>query len=298
MPIQIQTDWYAQPEHGGFYQAWMQGYYAEEGLAAEVIPGQPSDANRQKVASGRVTFGVARIDDLITGVANGLPLVGFCGYMQRTPLALMLHESNPIDAFEQLDGAQVMCSPGAIFISFIESHYDIKLDKVPHTWDTARFMADPNFIQQVYLTSEPYYLARAGAKPKILGLADGGFGSFRVIYTRREFLEANPEVIHAVVRASIRGWEDYMNGDPTPAHEAIAQRNPQLSPEFMEWTHQQMHANGIIFGRADNGDPMPFWQIDRERVADMMDLLVQFEIIDAPLPMETFLTWEYLPDDT
>ena len=37
-PVKLQTDWYPQPEHGGFYDAQIRGYYKDEGLDMTFLP--------------------------------------------------------------------------------------------------------------------------------------------------------------------------------------------------------------------------------------------------------------------
>jgi NitT/TauT family transport system substrate-binding protein len=294
-PIQIQTDWHAQPEHAGFYQAWKKGFYAEAGLDAQVLPGIASDVNRQKVARGEVAFGIARIDDLIVAVDRGLPLVGVVGYMQRTPLAFMVHPDNPVEEIEQLDGRTVMASPGGTFVFAIQRAHDIELNIIPHTRDLGRFVRDPELIQQVYLTSEPYHVQKSGIEPRILSIADAGYDTFRVLYTSRGFLEDHPEIVRKTVDASLRGWRDYLGGDdPNPAHKAIAERNPRMDMPFMEWTRQVMIDEGIITGKPEQGVAMH--SMEPERIAKMNRLLVAAELIEEPVPEERLVTREFLPE--
>ena len=72
--IKFQTDWYPQPEHGGYYQALARGFYAEEGLDVEILPGGPNAQVMTSVAVGRADLGMTNGDDVIVAIARGVPI--------------------------------------------------------------------------------------------------------------------------------------------------------------------------------------------------------------------------------
>jgi NitT/TauT family transport system substrate-binding protein len=292
-PVQIQADWYAQPDHAGFYLAWKKGFYAERGLKAEVLPGSPNDNTRQKVALGDVTFGVARLEDVIMAIDRGLPLVAVGAYMQRIPLSLMVHADQPIYSVAEIGDRLVMTSAGSLFLPRLEKRYGISLNTIPHTRSIANFLTEPELVQQCYLTNEPYFVEKAGVDVRVLPLYEAGLDSVRVIYCRKAFVDEHPEVVMATVEASHRGWLHYIASDEYMlAHEAIAERNPELDFEFMEWTRGKMLEKQLVTGDPAAGSTLR--SISRERVQKMADELTELGLVKRAYTAEEIAAWEII----
>ncbi|MFW5883520.1 MAG: ABC transporter substrate-binding protein, partial [Verrucomicrobiota bacterium] len=254
--LRLQTDWLAQPEHGGFYQAAEMGLYAEAGIEVAVLEGGPNALIMEKLASGRVDFAIGRSDDVMLARAQGLDFKIVAAFMQHDPQALMLHASNPIDSFADLDGQRVMAAPGQAWVPLIEGKFDIELELLPLDFGTERFMADPAFIQQVFLTSEPFYVRQHGVQPKLLLLRETGFDPYRVIYTTDRLIAERPEAVRAFVEVSLAGWHAYMQTPGTEAHAAIAERNPKKTPEFIAYVREAMREHQLVYGSAEAGEAL------------------------------------------
>lgn len=201
--IVLQTDWYAQPEHGGFYQALVNGYYAEEGLDVDIIPGGPNSLTTQRLAQGNAQFAIGRSDDVIISVGRGLPLVIIGAFMQKDPQAIMFHKESGITGPKDLHGRSVMTVPGSAFLEIMRRQYGIEVSVIPLDYGMNRFLADKNFIQQCFITNEPFYVARAGANVGTFLLSESGFNPYRVWFTSRSFLRRHPDKVAAFHRAKI-----------------------------------------------------------------------------------------------
>src|SRR3984957_671121 len=57
-PVSFVTDWKAQAEHGGFYEAVALGLYKKRGLDVRIIEGGPSVNVPQLLAGGAADFGI------------------------------------------------------------------------------------------------------------------------------------------------------------------------------------------------------------------------------------------------
>lgn len=292
--IVLQTDWYAQPEHGGFYQAQAKGFYEEEGLNVTILPGGPNSMTTEKVAQGRASFAIGRSDDVIIHTSRGVPLLIAGALMQKDPQAIMFHQNTGIESFKDLDGKVVMAAPGSAYIDILERKFDIEIQITPLDYGMARFIADESFIQQCFITNEPYYVRRQGVNPGTLLIADAGFDPYRVWYTTQEFAEKNPEVVAAFTRASIRGWEDYLYGDPTPANAVIAERNPQMDEAFMHYSRTAMIENDLVNGDASEGEGIG--KVTRERISRQIEQLLDIGMIDRRVDVEALLRPELLPE--
>jgi NitT/TauT family transport system substrate-binding protein len=244
----LQTDWFPQPEHGGFYQALAKGFYEEAGLRVKILPGGPNAMSTQKVLKGRAHFAMNRADTVHSLAMRGVPVVMVMATLQHDPQALMLHADNPVASFGQLDGATVMAVPGLAWIRWIEAKYGIRLNIIPHDFGIERFLNDRGFIQQCLLTNEPFYVRMAGCEAKVMRLRDSGFDPYHGIYCLNDYAENHPDVVRRFVEASIRGWLDFIQNDPAPAFALIAARNPKMTPEFMQFSYGALQAENLVTG--------------------------------------------------
>ncbi len=292
--VTLQTDWYAQPEHGGFYQAVAKGYYREVGLDVTIVQGGPNMMPGQKLLMGDIQFTVGRSDDVIITVARGLPVVMVGAYMQRDPQAIMFHEGSGIHGFKDLNGRNIMATPAANFIPLMEKKYGIKVSVTPLDFGMSRFLADPQFVQQCFITNEPYYIRKQGAKIETLLLSEMGFSPYRVWYTSRKFAMERPDVVRAFGAATIRGWRDYLEGDRTAANQLIAAQNKQMIPEFIAYSVGAMKEYKLI---VDPAKGEKYGQIQAARIAEQIHQLVEIGVIETPPKVEDVFDASLLPDE-
>lgn len=292
--IVVQTDWYAQPEHGGFYQALATGLYRDAGLDVEILPGGPNALTTQKIAQGRAHFALGRSDDVIMHASRGVPLLIAGALMQKDPQAILFHRETGIDGFEDLDGRTLMATPGSAFIELMERKYDISINITPLDYGMSRFLADKEFIQQCFITNEPYYVAREGANPGTLLISDSGFAPYRVWYCRTDLARQHPDVVRAFNHATIQGWHDYLFGDPSAANAMIAERNPKMDPEFMEFSRNAMIANHLVTG--DPGTQAGIGRIDPERLETQIRQLREIGMLTEDLSTDTIFNPRLLPE--
>lgn len=292
-PIRFQTDWYPQAEHGGFYQAKARGFYEEAGLDVTILAGGPGPTVSQKVAAGAADIAMGRSDDVMMQVAQGLPFVIIGCFMQHDPQAILVHASSPVRRFEDLDGTTIMAVPGSNWIGYLKARFQIDFKVIPSNFGIAQFMADPAFIQQCFITNEPYYVRENGAECRTLLLADSGFDPYRIIYTTRRFASRHPDAVRAFVAAATRGWDDFMNGDPTPAKTLIAPRNEQMTEGFMDYSIRSMREHQLIGGDPEKGETVGL--LTRERLQEQLDQLLKLKLLKKPLELDVVVDFTFLP---
>ena len=229
MKVVLQADWYPQPEHGGFYTALVNGYYKDEGLDVTIVPGGPYVSVEQQVSVGEAQFGMSSSDKILESIADGQPLIAVAATMQHDPQGIMVRKDSPIESFADLNGHTVAIKTGSTWWEFIVKRYNLNnVHEVPAMMNVANFVADPNYVQQAFATSEPFFAQQAGIATRILLTSDAGYNPYRVMFTTRAFLARHPEAVAGFVRASIRGWREYLR-DPAAANAAIAKLNPALN---------------------------------------------------------------------
>ncbi|WP_167854782.1 ABC transporter substrate-binding protein [Mangrovimicrobium sediminis] len=292
----LKTDWYAEPEHGGFYLALLRGYYLEEGIDLEIQANNNISNIYQQVATGQVDFGLGTSDTLLTLIARDIPLVGVMPYFQRDPQGVMVHPGSEVRTLQDLDGRKVMLSPTLNYVEFLQRALGIRFQLVPLTGELANFLSDEALAQQAFLTSEPYFVMQAGVQPRLLPFWDTGFEPYRIAYTRRQLASEHPELVAGFIRASLRGWADYTRGAQREAGRVaafteIARRNPQQSADFMAWTYAEMARYRLVHGR--EGEALG--QIDRARLRREIGQLSELQLLERNVQVEEAMTFDLYP---
>jgi NitT/TauT family transport system substrate-binding protein len=291
--VVLQTDWYAEPEHGGFYQALVKGYYQEAGLDVEIRQGTPTTLPQQAVATGQADIAIGASSDVILAASRGIPFVMLGAYMERDPQGILFHKESGILGFKDLDGRRIMAVPGSPFLDVIQRKFQIKLAVTPTDFGISRFLADKGFIQQCFVTNEPFYVKKMGADAGVLLISEGGFSPYRVMYARRDFIKAHGDIARAFVTASMRGWREYVSGDPSEANARIASLNSKMDPAFMAFAVQAMKDYKLVGGDPAAGDALG--KIQRTRIATGIQQLSDIGLLDKPVKAEDVFDERFMP---
>jgi NitT/TauT family transport system substrate-binding protein len=290
--VKLQTDWYPQPEHGGFYDALVKGYYKDEGLDVQILPGGPYVTSEPLVASGSVQFGMNSADHIMESIANAdEPLIAVGATMQHDPQGVMVRADSPVHAWTDLNGRTVAVKPGSTWWEFMVHKFNLdKVREIPATYSVANFLQDPNYIQQAFVTSEPYFAQKDGVQTRMLINSEAGYDPYRVFYTSKDFLREHPEVVAKFVRASIKGWRDYMN-DPAQANATILKLNPALSSDWMQYSYAALKNGGFITGGDKSGAMVG--QFDAARWQSTYSQLLELHVLKKPIDVNSVFTAAY-----
>lgn len=290
--VRLQADWYPQPEHGGFYTALAKGYYKGEGLDVSIQAGGPYLSPYQLVATGGAEFGMGASDHILESVAGGQPLIAVAATMQHDPQGIMVRRNSRVQSFADLDGHTVAVQAGSTWFRYLVKHYQLKnVHEIPATMSVANFIADPNYIQQAFATSEPFFARQAGVETRLLLVSDADFKPYRVMFTTQEFLRQHPETVAKFVRASLRGWGDYLN-DPSAAHRTIGKLNPALSPQWMQFSWQELRDGRFVGGEDPSG--VQLGQMEPARWTLLYKQLRDLNIIEKEFEPGTAYTLQFV----
>jgi NitT/TauT family transport system substrate-binding protein len=256
--IAFATNWRAQAEHGGFYQAVADGTYRRYGLDVTIQQGGPQINARLLLAAGRVDFAMgANTIQMFEAVQQNVPIVTVASMFQIDPVIFMSHPGEGLDRFEDLPKATAFIANDmrASVWQWLKQAFGFRDDKVkPYAFNSAPFIADRKSIQQGLLTSEPFAIARQGAfEPRVFLLSDVGYDGYSTtIETRVETIEKRADLVQRFVDASIVGWYNYIYGDNTAANAAIKHDNPEMSDDQIAFSLSKMKERGIV----DSGDSL------------------------------------------
>jgi NitT/TauT family transport system substrate-binding protein len=164
---------------------------------------------------------------------------------------------------------------------------------IPADYGLARFMADKNYIQQCFITNEPYFAEQNGAKVRTLLIADAGYDPYRVIYTSKAFARDHPEAVRAFMACTIRGWQDFLFGDASKGRARILAENPSQTAPLMDYSIAMMKKYRLIDGDPAKGDRMGL--ITPGRIRAVAQTLVDLKILDEQPALESYVSFDYLP---
>lgn len=294
--IKFQTDWYPQPEHGGYYQALAKGFYKEEGLDVEILPGGPNAQVRESVGMGRADIGMTNGDDVIVAIARGVPIKMVGAEMQRDPQGILFHAEHPLKNLKDLEGRTLMAGSVSTWLEVLRKKDGINFTQLPLVGDLARFMADKNLVQQCFVTNEPYFARQRGANAGAILIASDNYEPYRVMFTGHKFLAEHPELVEKFVRASVKGWVDYLGGDPAPANKILAEKRSDLTPEFLAYSIKAMNDFKLVAGEPAKGEFAG--QITPARLEKQIKLLQEIGVLDKPVQVGDVATFEFIPKTT
>jgi NitT/TauT family transport system substrate-binding protein len=292
-PVRLQLDWYPQPEHGGFFTAALQGYYKAEGLDITLSPLPEYGSVAQLVSTGQAEFGLGSSDQILEWDSNGLPLIAVAATMQHDPQAIMVHTGSPVQDFKDLEGHTVAAQTGATWLKYVISRYNLhNVRQIPSTLSIANFLADPNHVQQVFITSEPFFAKQAGADVRTFLISSSGYDPYRVQFTTHDFVAQHPDVVAKFVRASVRGWQEYLR-NPGPTNEYLLKLNPALNPAQEAYTAQALRDGGFITG----GDPAgaQTGRMTAARWQTSYEQLKSLGILHGPIDPTTTYSLQFAP---
>lgn len=295
--VTVQLDWVAEPEHGGLYQAEARGYFRDEGLDVTLIPGGPGTHVMPSVATGRSDIAQAESTGTLLQQAEGLPVVQFAAVFQDDPSGILVHADSSVRRFEDLNKKTIIARPEWAFVKYLQKKYNLTLNIVPQNFSVAAFLGNKEALQQGYFIAEPHHIVQAGGKmPRFLSTWDAGFRAYAVLVTNRKFARENPEALKAFTRAYIRGWRDYLEGDPTPAHAAMKRANPTNTDEFMAFSRKMILDGKLVTGRDKDGGVQQIGRISPARYATQIAQLEEIGLLaKGKLTPASTITTDFLP---
>jgi NitT/TauT family transport system substrate-binding protein len=255
--VSFGTNWVAEAEHGGFYQALADGTYRKYNLDVTIVPGGPNVNNRLLLAAGRIDFFMsANALQSFDAVENNVPTLAVAAIFQKEPQVLIAHPDQGIEKFEDLKRLTLFVSKEGMgtYFQWLKADYGFDEGKVkPYTFNPQPFLADKRSAMQGYVTSEPYAIEKLGIKPKAFLLADQGFDAYStLIETRRNLVEQKPDLVQRFVDASMIGWYTYIYGDNRAGNALIRRFNPEMPDELLAYSVAKMKEHGIV----DSGDSL------------------------------------------
>jgi NitT/TauT family transport system substrate-binding protein len=291
------TDWKAEAEHGGYYQALATGIYKKYGLDVTLRQGGPQVNHAQLLAAGVLDFNIASNSfSPLNFTQQNIPMVAVAALFQKDPSVLIAHPGEGNDSFADLKGKPIMISGDTRTGSwlFLKQKFGYTDDQIrPYNFSVAPFLADPKAIQQGYLSSEPYTIEKEGVKPVVLLIADAGYASYgSIIQCSLKMAQEKPDLVQRFVNASIEGWYSYLYGDPAPGNALIEKDNPEMNDALIAYGVGKIKEFGIV----DSGDAktMGIGAMTDARWKDFFDTMSKAGLYPADMDYKKAYTLQFV----
>lgn len=292
------TDWYAQAEHGGYYQAQATGLYAKAGLDVTIKMGGPQVNLMQLLVAGQADCIMGFDNQTLKAWEQGIQAVSVAAAFQKDPAVLIAHPQ--VQRMEDLKGHTILVGQvGQVtYWPWLKSRYGFTDAQLrPYTFNLQPFLADKSLAQQGYLASEPYSIEKtAGFKPTVFLLADLGWPPYaNAVVCMADTLQRKPQQVSAFLKASMQGWKSYLQGDPSPANALIKKDNPNMRDDVIAQAIAKLKSEGVVLG----GDAarLGIGTITDARMQKTYDVMVQHKLLDpAKVDVKKTYTTRFVQD--
>ena len=275
-----QTNWYAQAEHGGFYQAVAEGTYKKHGLDVTIKAGGPQLNGLQIMAAGQADCMMTADTAMLLARNTGVPTVTVASIFQKEPQVLIAHED--VKSFDDLKGKTLFIGAGShrTWWPWLKAKYGLNDGQLrPYTFNLQPFIADKNSAMQGFLTSEPFAIQKAGVKANVLMFSDHGYPAYNTtISCMEETVVKRKAAVAAFVRATMEGWKSYL-ANPAPANALIRKDNPNMTDEQLAYSVAKLKELGIVTG--GDAQKLGIGVITEARLKATYDLMVSSGVIEA-----------------
>jgi len=296
--VSFGTNWVAEAEHGGFYQAVADGTYAKYGLDVTIVPGGPQVNNRMLLLAKKIDFFMAANSlQSFNAVEQNIPTLAVAAVFQKDPQVMIAHPGEGVEKFDDLKKVTLLVSSEGMqtYFKWMQAEFGFSPDKVkPYTFNPQPFLVDKKSAMQGYVTSEPYAVEKAAKiKPKVFLLADNGFNTYStLVETRRDVVENKPGLVQRFVDASAIGWYNYLYGDNKGANELIKKHNPEMTDELIAYSIDKMKEYGIV----DSGDTLKLGigAMTDARMASFFDKMVRAGVVKPTVDFRKSYTLQFV----
>ena len=274
-----QTNWYAQAEHGGFYQALATGLYKRAGLDVTIKMGGPQLNSLQMMAAGQADCMMSTDMAMLLARNTGVPVMTVASVFQKDPQVLIAHED--VKSFTDMKGKTIFIGAAShrTFWPWLKAKYGLTDAQVrPYTFNVQPFIADKNSVMQGFLTSEPFSLQKQGVKVNVLMFSDHGYPAYNTtISCMEKTVKERRRAVSAFVQATMEGWKSYLQ-NPAPGNELIRKENPNMTQEQLDYSVGKLRELGMV----TSGDAATrgIGTMSEARLRASYDLMVGAKVID------------------
>lgn len=293
--IRLQLGWLASNGVMGEVAADALGYFAEEGLELEIVPGGPNIDGVASVASGANNFGsISSSPSLMLARSAGIPIKCIAAGYQRHPFTYFSLERSPVREPADLVGKKVATQGTArILLRALLAKNGIAEDDVEVSvmgGDMGPLMTGQVDVVTGWKTNINA-LSILGDDRVDMALWDTGIQLYaNPYYTTDSVLAEHRDKVEATIRAISRGW-GWAFSNPERAVDFLIERYPNLDRD------SELGAVGLVLGYSfDNSTAENGWgTMTRENWQAQIDIYDQLDqFAGQPPALDDLMTLEIL----
>jgi NitT/TauT family transport system substrate-binding protein len=239
--IRFLMNWFAEAEHGGFYQAKALGLYEKAGLDVELAQGGPQVNVMQLLLGGQCDVCLGYDLQVLSGIEQGFPVRAIAASFQTDLQGLLVRPN--VRTLADVKGSKVYMGNNGYtsYWPWLKAKYGYTDDMAaPKGQGLQTFMANPTSAAAGYVTAEPYYAQQAKVETKFLLFSDEGWPAYtNPLVTTEPFIAANRDALRPFLRASMEGWKSYM-ADPRAGNDLIKKMNPRMEDGHIDFSLARM----------------------------------------------------------
>ena len=291
-PLRFLTNWYAQAEHAGFYQAFAKGYFKVEGLDVVIEHGGPQINNIQLLMAGRYDVAIGGTGEAMVCVQRNMPAVTVATTFQTSLGGILTHPD--ITRFQDLKGHTILLSTEvrSTLWPWLRDHYGFDDAQIrPYGFNVQPFVIDSQLAIQGFATSEPYILQNRHIPYNYFPFSIYTVDDYgNPLLSTKSVLSHRRDDVARFLHASMKGWADWMQNDPEPGNAMIRAENPVMTNGQIMWSREQFRKMGG-FGPA--GSHIGTIQADRCR--SVRDFMVATHQISPDTRWEEAFDFSFTP---
>jgi NitT/TauT family transport system substrate-binding protein len=185
------------------------------------------------VASKQTEFATTAADQVLIARSRGADVVALFAVYQTSPQGIMVHEARGFNSIND-----VFTHPGTLaaeddtWLKYLLSKFPRpKVSIVSYSSGIATFLAQPDYSQQCFVTSEPLLAKREDSDPKTFLIAEAGYNPYTtVLITSGQTIREHPDRVKAMVQACREGWQRYLD-DPAAANAMMGRLNTEMDAD-------------------------------------------------------------------
>jgi NitT/TauT family transport system substrate-binding protein len=247
--VTYMTNWFAEAEHGGFYQAKATGIYAKAGLDVTVKMGGPQVNSLQLMLAGEADLIMSYDLQVLKALEQGFQVTTVATSFQFDLQGMMTHPD--VNSLAGLKNKTVLLATSGrtTWWPWLKAKYDLSEEQTrPYTFNLQPFVADKDTVQQAYATSEPFAAKQAGVPVKFFLFADDGYPPYgTTMVATKAFVDRNTDAVARFVKATLEGWRSYVQ-NPAPGNALIQEANPKMTSEQIAFSVERIKAIKALEG--------------------------------------------------
>lgn len=229
--LTLTLDWRPEPEFGGFYQAKLDGIFRQHGVDIELKNAPQAGETWQLVGNDQTDFATTSADKVLLARANGADVVALFAVYQTSPQGIMVHSTRGFTSIKDVfTNSGTLAAENNAWLKFLLNKYQgqVVVRVIPDPRGISNFLAQQDYAQQCFVTSEPILAEQQHSDPRTFLIADEGFNPYvTVVITNGKTLREKPELVSKVVAACRDGWRAYL-ADPSAANKEMGSINQTM----------------------------------------------------------------------